>query len=60
MTSGQRPYGGTNDPGNSDHLPGERPERDEVGADPAAEPRATQTDTMSDAEVPADPTGPTG
>ena len=78
MTEGSmtgRPYGGANErPDDTDVLPGERPERDEVTAAPQQEPRAAQGGMSGDiTEVPdraddpdgkrpgmRDATGPTG
>jgi hypothetical protein len=50
MTEGNmtgRPYGGTNEPGDDDVLPGERPEKGQVGADTDQSPRAAQGGSMS-------------
>ena len=76
MTETGRPYGGTNErPADDDVLPGERPQHESVGADPAGEPRAADgpmsTDVTqvpgnapgdADAKRPgiSDATGPTG
>ena len=42
MTETGRPYGGTNDPSNEEGLPGEVPEKRQVGAAPEQSPRAAQ------------------
>jgi hypothetical protein len=76
MTETGRPYGGTNQPADdSDALPGEHPQHESVGANPADEPRAADgpmsTDVTqvpgnapddADAKRPgiSDATGPTG
>ena len=75
MTEGQRPFGGANERPDDGSLPGERPEQDSVGADPAQSPRAAQgpmsgdvtnvpdnADENPDAKAPgiADATGPQG
>jgi hypothetical protein len=76
MTETGRPYGGANErPDDTDVLPGERPEHERVGANPAEEPRAAEGPMSGDAtrvpdRAPDDPdakrpgitdaTGPTG
>ena len=76
MTETGRPYGGANQRPDGEGIPGERPEKDQVTADPAQEPRAAQggmsddvtrvpdggAEKGADAKKPgmADGTGPTG
>ncbi|MFD2094025.1 hypothetical protein [Blastococcus deserti] len=72
MTETGRPYGGVNDPGQDEGLPGERPEKGQVTADDDQSPRAAQGGMSGDVtHVPdggadskaaggPDPTGPTG
>ena len=76
MTETGRPYGGTNERGEDDGLPGERVQEDVVGAAPEQSPRAAQggmsddvtqvpdgdTDPASTSKAPGmpDATGPTG
>jgi hypothetical protein len=76
MTETGRPYGGTNDPSNEEGLPGERPEKGSVTAEPGQSPRAAQggmsddvtrvpdgdAEPGSDGKSPGmpDATGPTG
>ena len=75
MTEGSRPFGGANERPDDGSLPGERPEKDTVGAAPDQSPRAAQggmsgdvtrtpgnADGDPDAKAPgiADATGPQG
>jgi hypothetical protein len=76
MTETGRPYGGVNErPDDADALPGERHTQENVGANPADEPRAAEGPMSGDVtDVPdrapddpdskrpgiADATGPTG
>jgi len=65
MTEGSmtgRPYGGANERPDDGPLPGERPEGEQVTADPASSPRAAQGGMSDDVtQVPdgdADPASP--
>ncbi|MBM7808480.1 hypothetical protein JOD57_004317 [Geodermatophilus bullaregiensis] len=61
MTETGRPYGGTNDRGGDEGLPGERAQEDVVGAAPEQSPRAAQGGMSDDVtRVPAGDDHPDG
>ena len=58
MTSGQRPYGGTNDPSAEEGVPGTQPTGETVQEDSDQSPRAAQGGMSTD--VTRTPTGGSG